>query len=178
MFRGNGHQKLIVTIGGTFDTLHKGHKEYIRLAFEYADRVLIYVNSNEYVKPKKSYDVRPYRLRVKRLKNFISKIGISEERYEIRQLNTVAQVKNDYLKEDIHIAIVIPEYYAMFRRINQQRMAKGKQGILILVKERTRDHKNGDLSSTEIHRRLIARRQNSSNGHMQIQAPVRNLKRY
>jgi len=160
MFSGNGHhhhhQERVATGGGTFDTLHLGHQEYIRTVFEYADQVLLYVSSDEYAKAKKVYEVRPYHLRVRRLESFIiNKLGINRDRYEIRQLNTLAQVKNDLLKEDIHIALVVPEYYALLRRINQERMDHGKKGILILVKQRTRDHNNGDLSSTAIHRRFI-----------------------
>jgi len=162
MFSGNGHQKhivseRIVTGGGTFDTLHEGHQEYIRIVFEYADRVLLYVSSDEYAKAQKVYEVKPYYLRVKRLENFIiNKLRINRDRYEIRQLNTTAQIKTDLLNEDIHIALVVPEHYALLRRINKARMDRGKKGILILVKERTRDHNNGDISSTALHHRLIS----------------------
>jgi phosphopantetheine adenylyltransferase len=107
------------------------------------------------------------------LENFINnRLGINRDRYEIRQLNTLTQVRNDLLHEDIHIALVVPEYYALLRRINKERMDQGKQGILILVKERTRDHNNGDLSSTAIHSRLFARKKHSSNGRMKIQMPA------
>jgi pantetheine-phosphate adenylyltransferase len=162
----NGYQVRVATGGGTFDTLHLGHQHYLRTAFEHADRVVLYVSSDEYAKAKKVYEVRPYHLRVRRLESFIiNKLRINRDRYEIRQLSTLAQVKNDLLKEDIHIALVVPEYYALLRRINKERMDNGKKGILILVKERTRDHKNGDLSSTAIHQSLVKRPQNSSDDH-------------
>jgi len=175
--QGNGYPERIVTGGGTFDTLHAGHQEYIRTVFEYAGRVLLYVSSDKYAKAKKVYEVRPYHLRVKRLEKFIiNKLGITRDRYEIRQLNTLAQIKNDFLNEDIHIALIVPEYYALLRRINKERMDHGKKGILILVKERTRDHKNGDLSSTAIHRRLLEQLRHSSNGHMKIRMHAQALK--
>jgi len=181
MFSGNGHQKhivseRIVTGGGTFDTLHAGHQEYIRTVFEYAGRVLLYVSSDEYAKTKKIYEVRPYNFRVKRLVNFITKLGIAKDRYEIRQLKTLTQIKNDLFNEDVHIAVVVPEYYTLLHRINKYRMDYGKKGILILVKERTRDQKNGDLSSTAIHRDLIERRQHSSNGFLKTQVTAHLLK--
>ncbi len=175
--QGNGYPERIVTGGGTFDTLHLGHQQYLRTAFEYADRVVLYVSSDKYAKAKKVYEVRPYHLRVKRLEKFIiNKLGITQDRYEIRQLNTLAQIKDDLLNEDIHIALVVPEYYALLRRINKARMDHGKKGILILVKERTRDQKNGDLSSTAIHHSLIEQRRYSSNGFLKAQGTARLLK--
>ena len=36
-----------ILIGGTFDGLHKGHREFIRKAFELGDRVLLCLTSDE-----------------------------------------------------------------------------------------------------------------------------------
>jgi cytidyltransferase-like protein len=155
MIYGNENKERIATIGGTFDTLHSGHKEYIRLAFEYADRVLIYLNSDEYTNGKKHYSVRPYEFRFEQLKTFIRDIGC-ESRCEIRRLyNFPEDVKNDYLtdanlKEKINIAIVSPEYYDYFLEINREREARYMNSILILVKPRKLDHNNKDISSSMI----------------------------
>lgn len=147
-------QELIVTIGGTFDTLHKGHKEYVRLAFQFADRVLIYVSSDEYVHEKKDYIVRPYETRVKRLKDFIEEIR-SAHRCEIRCLHKLEELESDYLenkdiRNNIYMAVVPPEYYDFFLNLNYTREARGMQPFLILVKLRKRDFKNGDFSSSAI----------------------------
>ncbi len=158
-FQQNGYQDRIATIGGTFDTLHTGHKEYIRLAFEYADRVLIYVSSDEYANRRKNYRVRSYQFRVKRLTNFIREIGC-ENRYEIRCLHRLGNLETDYLENDdlkdkICMAIVSPAYYKFFLRINLDRVAQGMKSFLILVKFRTRDQNNNDLSSHVIRHSLI-----------------------
>src|SRR5574341_1359585 len=76
MNRENGEQVRIATIGGTFDTLHPGHKEYIQLAFEYADQLLIYVSSDEYCIGKKKYEVHPYEKRIQELEEFINTLNV------------------------------------------------------------------------------------------------------
>ena len=151
----NGFSERIITSGGTFDTLHAGHKEYLRLAFEYGDRILLYVTSDGFIKAKKRYKVRSYTIRVKSLQDYIDKIPKSKDRYEIRQLNSLAQLKNDLLNEDVFIALVVPEYYSIFRRINRNKLEKLNRIMLLLVKERTRERNNYDLSSTALRFRHI-----------------------
>jgi len=153
MYRGT-KQVRIATIGGTFDTLHAGHREYIRLAFEYADQVIIYVNSDEYTNGKKLYSVRPYNRRVARLLDFVREIEC-ENRCTIRCLHELTQLEADYLgtnghDEKIDMAIVSPEYYDFFLNLNRAREAQGKKSLLILVKPRKKDPQNGDISSSAI----------------------------
>ncbi|MGH7494109.1 MAG: adenylyltransferase/cytidyltransferase family protein [bacterium] len=162
--KGNGFLERIATSGGTFDTLHSGHKEYLCLAFDFAERVRIYVTSDNYVKSKKNYKALPYHTRVKKLKKLLNTLGVDKNRYEIRQLESIAQVKNELFHDDIYVAIVVPEYYALLRHVNKKRLDNGKNRILILVKERTRDHNHGDLSSTVIRRTLKRRSECTSNG--------------
>lgn len=138
-------QERIATIGGTFDTIHIGHKEYIQLAFEYSDHVLIYVSSDNYIAGRKNYGSKPYRIRVQLLKEFIREIGY-EKRCEIRLLETQQNLENDLLNEKIDIVIISPEYYDFFLKINYKRESKGMRSFLILVKTRT--HFQGiDISS-------------------------------
>jgi pantetheine-phosphate adenylyltransferase len=152
----NRTQEHIVTIGGTFDTFHKGHKDYIGLAFQSmeTDCVLIYVTSDEYVRRKKDHIVQSYERRVERLKDFIQERGY-RKRYDIRCLHNEEELEFDYLENDclrhnICMAIVPPEYYDAFLKLNQAREARGLNSFLILVKMRTRDHRNEDLSSSLI----------------------------
>jgi pantetheine-phosphate adenylyltransferase len=157
-FPENKNQERIATIGGTFDTLHTGHKEYIRLAFEYADRVIIYVTSDEYVNGKKKYSVRPYASRVEELEYFIQSIEC-DNRYQIRCLHNQDELINDYLKrpdlkEKIYMAIVSPEYYDFFLELNRLREAQGLKSFLILVKPRSYNPLNNDISSYEVRKRL------------------------
>lgn len=159
MDRRNGEVEHIATIGGTFDVLHLGHKEYIRLAFENADRVLIFVTSDDYSDHDKLYSVRPYSFRVQQVISFVRDIGC-ENRCEIRCLNSLQQLEIDFievddLRKNIKMAIVSPEYYNLFLRINYLREQLGMRSFLILVKPRKRDKKNSDISSSVLQEYII-----------------------
>ena len=41
-----------VAIGGTFDRLHKGHRYFIKQSFSYAQKVIIGLTADEFVKAK------------------------------------------------------------------------------------------------------------------------------
>jgi cytidyltransferase-like protein len=173
MEHNNNDQERLVTIGGTFDILHPGHKDYIRLAFEYADRVLIYLSSDEYCKDRKGHElrprffrpkVRPYDDRVKDLVEFLGEIKC-QDRYQINCLNKKEDLVNDYLnnpdlREKIYMAIVSPEYYELFQALNEERKKRGLENFLILVKERAyyaENDKIKDYSSSKIHKHVKAR---------------------
>jgi cytidyltransferase-like protein len=149
--------KRIATIGGTFDTLHQGHEEYIKLAFNFSDYAIIYLSTNEYLNGKstgrKNYQVRPYEERYNKLTEFVKEIGC-ENKFEIRRHNHGDDFKAAYLNEFtcpdvLYMAIVSPEYYARFLEINRLRESNGMNGILLIVKPRFRVG-NNDLSSSSI----------------------------
>ncbi len=65
-----------ILIGGTFDGLHKGHREFIRKAFTLADRVLVCVTSDRMAGRKKvSGKIESYGKRKKRLEEFLKSEG-------------------------------------------------------------------------------------------------------
>ncbi|RIK73282.1 hypothetical protein DCC62_17720 [candidate division KSB1 bacterium] len=138
------------TIGGTFDTLHRGHKEYIRKAFDKATYVFIYITSDDLAQKQKNYHVRSRELRIKNLQAFLRGIGIEQDRYETREINALEQLKNELANVEVDISIIAPDYLELFDGINHKRKEKGKKSISVVIKERTRDAKNGDLSSTAI----------------------------
>lgn len=154
----NGQHERIVTIGGTFDTLHTGHKEYIRLAFEFADHVWIYVSSDAYANEQKRYPVRPYEARIEELKDFLSQ-NIACRQYHVRCLSSLKELQRDYLESPelsrcVYMAIVSPEYYDFFQTLNVVRETRGLKSFLTLVKRRTLTLDLRDLSSTEVRKRL------------------------
>ncbi|MEK7728399.1 MAG: adenylyltransferase/cytidyltransferase family protein [candidate division KSB1 bacterium] len=154
----NKPSECIATIGGTFDTLHAGHKEYIRLAFNFAEYVRIYVSADEFVQDHKRYSLRPFEARVEKLLEYLQQ-NFEFSRYQIRRLRSLEELREDYLetpglREHLHLAIVTPEYYDFFQELNRQREARGIKSFLTLVKQRTLTRDRRDLSSYEVRKRL------------------------
>ncbi len=150
MLAKNGKAYTIACIGGTFDALHAGHKEYIQMAFAAADFVLIYLASNRCVQREKKYDVRSYRDRCQRLKNYLTESNIAPARYQIRQIKSSNQLENELAEENVHKAIVVAEYVDMITRINERRRTNNLRPIQMILKERTRDDHHHDISSTDM----------------------------
>jgi cytidyltransferase-like protein len=157
MAPGLGHQKRIATIGGTFDALHQGHKDYIKLALDFSDYTIIYLSTDEYANGKKNYQVKPYEERYKRITQFLQQIGC-QQKCEIRPHaeanDIIVAYLNEFILHDVsYITIVSPEYYEKLLTINRLRESKGMNSILLVVKPRLRDGKT-ELSSSAIHRLL------------------------
>ncbi len=158
MFLNHRQKERIATIGGTFDTLHAGHKEYIQLAFEFADRVWIYVSSDEFASGQKKYPVQPYEIRLEKLLEHLHQT-VEHGRYQIRRLHGLGELQKDYLeaaelRDKIYAAIVSPEYYDYFQNLNCLREIRGLRSFLTVVKRRTLTKDKHDLSSYEVRKRL------------------------
>lgn len=158
VFYNDSKQQRIATIGGTFDTLHAGHKEYIRLAFEFVERVWIYVSTDEHANSRKRYVVQPYEDRVEKLEEYLDQ-NVESSRYQIRRLRNMDELQRDYLetpelRENLFLAVVSPEYYDFFQDLNGKREARGLHSFLTLVKRRTLTADKRDLSSFEVRMRL------------------------
>jgi pantetheine-phosphate adenylyltransferase len=66
-----------VAVGGTFDSLHRGHRILLRTAFRVGDKVLIGLSRNGFVeKLRKGHPVDPYQKRKRELLAFLKKEGV------------------------------------------------------------------------------------------------------
>lgn len=149
------------TIGGTFDNLHEGHRDYIGLAFEFANYVRIFVTSDNCARSKKVHYVQPYEERVKKLEALIqNKLKIERNKYEILTLYNENDLKKTFLVDNDpiqnqHVVIVSPEYTVFFQQISRDREALGLKSLLIVEKERTKNHNHKDISSSAIRNHSI-----------------------
>jgi cytidyltransferase-like protein len=77
----------VVATGGTFDEIHVGHVALLSKAFEIADKVIIGVTSDEFVKGKKkiNYD---FNQRVSNLREMIRREFGNNINYEIARLDS------------------------------------------------------------------------------------------
>ena len=139
----------LATIGGTFDTLHQGHKDYISIAFHAAESVHIFLASDDYAKYKKTYLPHSYIERKNKLEDFLALKGWAG-RYQIFLLEEEVKMKECVLHENYEIAVVEPAYIDFFVKINQQRELEKKAPLFFVYKNRTLDMHGKDMSSTSL----------------------------
>jgi pantetheine-phosphate adenylyltransferase len=66
----------LIALGGTFDNLHKGHKELFKKAFAISKKVIIGITSDEYILKNKTKGIASYKEREKLVKNFLHEKNI------------------------------------------------------------------------------------------------------
>ena len=109
-------------VGGTFELLHKGHRELLKKAFELGDFVLIGITADGF---KKGCSVN-FENRKKKVEDFIK--GFSKP-YKI------VKIYDKYgptLKEDFDIIVVSPETFKTAEEINELREKKGMKKMEIV----------------------------------------------
>lgn len=144
-------------IGGTFNAMHQGHKEYIKLAFEFADEVIVMLATDKYAQSAKKYPVFSYEIRKARLESYISEVN-GFKPHRIEEMNSECDLIHFCTENDISMAVIIPDYYSLFQRINLIRKDENKPPLLLIVKERTTTPEGFGLSSTLINN-LVAQSQ-------------------
>lgn len=138
----------MATAGGTFNTFHEGHKEYLKIALGISDVVHISVTSDEFARSLKSYHVRPYDVRCKELEVFLDSMGAGE-RCEFHELSCDAELAKFVIETPLDVAVVEPRYLARFQELNQRRRERDQREYCILLKPRTRVD-GAELSSTSL----------------------------
>ena len=108
-----------VAVGGTFDEFHKGHKILLIKAFEVGENVLIGLCTDDFVKRMgKPHVTAPYEERLKELRAFLKKSGLSDEA-EIVPLND--PYGNTITDRCIEALVVSEETEKIAIKINQKR---------------------------------------------------------
>ncbi len=136
-----------VAVGGTFQYFHDGHAKLIEKAFEIAEggKVHIGLTSDEMLS--KSHSVDNYEKRRAGLLQYIKKMGIPNDKYEITKLN---DPYGPSLEEDFDCIIVSPETYPVALKINHIREEKGKKPLKIVYVEYVMAEDGIPISSTRI----------------------------
>src|SRR5438034_4309091 len=114
----------IVVIGGTFDHLHEGHKEFLRFAFQNSRNVLIGLTSDTYAGTIKQYasHLQAFFEREKAPKRFLEGEGVLS-RVAIAQIDSVFYPK-EWENLPIDAVIVTKDTFKGAQRINEDRKRK------------------------------------------------------
>jgi pantetheine-phosphate adenylyltransferase len=118
-----------VLVGGTFDNLHRGHKEIIRKAFEIGDRVLVCVTSDDMVKAKPLPDkIESYDKRVEMIVGFLRDKGWMG-RSDIVKIHDPF---SEGMRPGLTHIVISPETRANAERINGMRKNRGLEPLGII----------------------------------------------
>jgi pantetheine-phosphate adenylyltransferase len=116
-----------VILGGTFETLHEGHRELLMLALSSGRRIYIGLTSDEFTQKNKEYRCSSFASRKRRLERFLGK---ELERVEIFQLN---DVYGPTLDGKFDAIVVSEETRGRAEEINKIRRSKRLKPLEILT---------------------------------------------
>ncbi len=146
-----GNKKSKIVIGGTFDSLHKGHKELIKKGFEKGE-VVIGLTSDRMAKEMKNREVENFEERKNNLEDFAEN--------ELSQKIKIKKIEDRLgfaIIEDLDSIIVSPETEGNALLINKEREKINKKPLEIEKIDFVLAEDGKNISSTRIYNGEIDR---------------------
>lgn len=135
--------------GGTFDLLHKGHKEFISFALLECKKILIGLTTDAYIqKQKTKEDTEPYEYRKKKLEEYVSLIH-AKDRVSIQPIDDV-YIPKIWEMLPIDTIIVSKDTLQGAEIINKKRTAQKLFPLPILILPITVSSNGQPLSTSRI----------------------------
>lgn len=133
-----------VLIGGTFDVLHKGHKNYIFQGLSKANKLYINLASDTLATASKKYKVKSYDIRKKQVKNYINRLKFDNKEIIFNRVDSLKDVEKFCLRTDELDLVLASEnnYLKLFRGYNKKRREEKKTEFdvkkIILVRDKNK----------------------------------------
>lgn len=115
-------------VGGTFNTLHKGHKKLLEIAFSMSEEVLIGLTSDAFASRFRASETRPYVDRKNDLADFLVAVGGA---YEVTPIDDIYGFST--LDPDLEAIVVSEETLLRAEEINTIRFKKNLGKLVIVV---------------------------------------------
>jgi cytidyltransferase-like protein len=139
-------------MGGTFDHLHRGHKELLKRAFDTGEAVFIGLTSDEFaVREGKKIDDR-FVERKRNLENYLKAV-FPNRRYEISELKD--RFGPAIFTNKIDAIAVSEETLAAVKTANKKRKELGLPDLEVEIVPMTLAEDGGKISSTRIRAGMI-----------------------
>jgi len=141
-----------VCIGGTFDTLHKGHEILINKAFQTAGKkgsVFIGITKGEI--PKTKGDIKSFKERKKTIEQYLLRKGYIN-------IATIKPIKDKYgpsIRDEFDAIVISPETKYTAEEINKKRRQNGKKPLKIVQIPFVLANDGTPISSSRIRRKEI-----------------------
>lgn len=147
-----------LAIGGTFDRLHKGHRYFIKQAFNYGDKVIIGLTSDNYVKIKiqipkskcqinSKIQIQKFQIRKKQLEKFLKEEKLFN-RAKIIQIGDVYGNAGDL--RELEAIAVTKDSLPGAQLINKKRKENGLKELKIVKIQLIKAQDYRKISSTRI----------------------------
>ncbi len=144
-----------ISVGGTFDVMHKGHWFLLEETFNVGERAIVGITSDEFVASmKKKHDVASYENRLSDVKEFLAERGFLK-RAEIVPLDDVFGPTID--SDDLEGIVVSEETEVGAEAINKLRVERGKKPLLIFVITMVLADDGKPISSTRVRKQEVDR---------------------
>lgn len=148
-----------VAVGGTFDSLHRGHKVLLERAFEVGEKVVIGLTSDEFVsKMGKPHKTAPYNQRLRELQTYLEKNGLAQ-RAEIVALSDPYGLTIS--GRGLKALVVSEDTQKTGQAINVVRQKAGLPSLAMVVVNMVPADNHTPISTTRIRKKEIDR-----NGHL------------
>lgn len=148
--RSPGKAFKVVGVGGTFDELHKGHRVLLEAAFNYGEKVIIGLTTDEFAKSlRKNHEIAPYGVRLMRILRLLKDLGVLK-RAEIVPLND--PYGPALHNPEIEAIVVSEETESKAREINALRVRRGLKPLKIIVIDMVLAEDKIPISTTRIKR--------------------------
>lgn len=145
----------MISVGGTFDVMHKGHWFLLEETFNVGDQAVVGITTDEFVESmKKNHQVDTYENRLDDVKEFLKEKGYLG-RAEIVPLydSYGPTIESD----EIEGIVVSEETEVTAEIINQMRVERGRKPLLIFVITMVLADDGRPISSTRVRKQEVDR---------------------
>ncbi|MEM3737345.1 MAG: pantetheine-phosphate adenylyltransferase [Candidatus Bathyarchaeia archaeon] len=137
-----------IAVGGTFDSLHKGHRKLLEEAFLKGEEVIIGLTTDRLARElHTTHTVASYEARKEALLNLLRRKGVAS-RAHIIPIDSREGTAADTL--DLEAIVVSPESYPGALRINELRRQRLMKELEIIVVEEVMAEDGKPISATRI----------------------------